>query len=184
MAIFKTQWVILQVWKYSENQLYYKIFFRDYGILTVAKRKKAKEKPVDIGYLINCEVITKEKNSVHTVGNIKIISYFETQNTPYSHIESFLKLLWYIKKNLPDGSPHPEIFDILMRYIPLTKTWKEQTHILTHLKIMCCVWELWETHNNQMTTKILKFIHNTKHSDILRLWAIPEENIKHLEQLL
>ncbi len=184
MAIFKTQWVVLQVWKYSENSLYYKIFFRDYGILTVAKKKKAREKPIDIGYLISCEVITKQKDSIHTIGNIKIISYFETKDTAYNKIESFLKLLWYIKKNLPTGSPHYEIFDILYLYIPISNSQNSQKYILTYLKIVSSLWELWATHKNETTAKILKFIHATKYSDILRLWAIPQESLKHLELLL
>jgi len=145
---------------------------------------KAREKPIDIGYLINCEVITKEKSSVHTIGNIKIISFFETKNAPYSYIESFLKLLSYIKRNLPDGSPHYEIFDILTLYIPLSNSWNHQKFILTNLKIISSLWELWVDHNNSTTAKILKFISATKYSDILRLWAIPEENLKHLEQVL
>lgn len=180
MAIFKTQWVVLQVWKYSEKQLYYKIFFREYGILTVAKRKKSKEKPIDIGYLINCEVITSDKNTVHTIGNIKILTFFETKDTAYSRIESFLKLLSYIKKQIPDGSPHYEIFDILWVYLPISNLADQQKFLLTYLKIMSSLWELWETHQNQTTAKILKFIHNTKYTGILRLWPIPEENLHHL----
>lgn len=184
MAIFKTQWVVMQVWKYSENQLYYKIFFRDYGILTVAKKKKAREKPIDIWYYVSCEIITKEKDSVHTIWNIKIISYFETKDVQYHEIESFLKLLWFIKKNLPAGSPHYEIFDILHIYIPSSNIKNNQKYILTYLKIISSLGELWETHQNETTWKILKFIHATKYSDILRLWPIPEENLKHLEQIL
>jgi len=184
MAIFKTLWVVLQVWKYSENQLYHKIFFRDYGILTVTKKKKAREKPIDIGYLISCEIITKEKNAVHTIGNIKIISYLETKELPYNQIESFLKLLYYIKKNIPEGSPHYEIFDILNSYIPNSHEKNNQKYTLTYLKIVSCLWELWESHRNPTTTKILKFINTSKYIDVLRLWNIPDENIKHLEQLL
>lgn len=184
MAIFKTWWVVLQVWKYSENSLYYKIFFREYGILTVAKKKKAREKPIDIGYLISCEIITKDTSSVHTIGNIKINSIFETQNSSYLHIESFLKLLSYIKKSIPHWSPHYEIFDILTLYIPLSNSWNYQKYILTHLKIMSSLWDLWESHQNQTTAKILKFINISKYNDILRLGVIPEENLKHLEHLL
>jgi len=184
MAIFKTQWVVLQVWKYSENSLYYKVFFRDYGILTVIKKKKTREKPIDIGYFISCEVITRDKSSVHTIGNIKIISFFETQNTPYNEIESFLLLLSYIKKNIPDWSPHYEIFDILTTYIPLSNLGNRGKFLLTRLKIVSSLWELGEVHKDPTTSKILKFIRVSKYSDIIRLWTIPEENIKHLEQIL
>jgi len=176
--------MVLQVWKYSENSLYYKIFFREYGILTVTKKKKVREKPIDIGYLINCEVITSSKSSVHTIGNIKIIAFLETSGISYTQIESFLKLLYYIKKNIPDWSPHYEIFDILNTYIPKSNSWNIQLYILTHLKIISCLWELPDTHSDITSSKILKFINTSKYTDILRLWEIPEENIKHLKKML
>jgi len=184
MAIFKTTWVVLQVWKYSEKELYYKIFFRDYWVLTVSKRKKSKEKPIDIWYFINCEVITSEKSSVHTIGNISINSFFETQNIPYKQIESFLLLLWYIKKNIPDWSPHYELFDIISLAIDSQESLNTDKLILTHIKIIACLWNLWDTHPDTTTQKILTFIHNNKYSQIMKLWSIPEENKKHLEQML
>ena len=174
----------MQVWKYSEDRLYSKVFFKDYWILTVTKKKKTREKPIDIGYLISCEVITKEKNSMHTIGNIKIISYFETKHQLYEQIESFLKLLYYIKKNIPEGAPHYEIFDILYTYIPISHENNKQKYILSYLKIISLLWELWESHQNPTSAKILKFIANSKYTDVLRLWKIPEENLQHLEQML
>lgn len=184
MAIFKTTWVVLQVWKYSEKELYYKIFFRDYGVLTVLKRKKSKEKPIDIGYFINCEVITKEKKSVHTIWNISINSFFQTQHISYSQIESFLSLLGYIKKHLPNGSPHYEVFDIISLAIDVQEHLNHDKLILTHIKVIACLWNLWETHTNPTTQKILKFIHTHKYDQIMKLWPIPEENKKHLEYIL
>lgn len=184
MSIFKTQWVVIQVWKYSDNELYYKILFRDYGILTVKKRKKAREKPVDIGYLISCEIITHHAKTVHTIGNIKISAFFETKNRPYSEIESFLTILALIKKQLPEWSPHYEIYDILSLAIDLQETLHSQKFLLTHLKIIAALWNLWEIHSDETTKKILKFIHTNKYQDIIRLWNIPDETQKYLEWLI
>jgi len=174
----------MQVWKYSDNELYYKIFFRDYGILTVKKRKKAREKPVDIGYYIHCEIITHESKTVHTIGNIKIHSFFETQNRSYSEIESFLKTLSLVKKELPEWSPYYEIYDILAQAIDRQESLNSDKLLLTHLKIISCLWNLWESHNDETVGKILKFIHANKYDQVIRLWTIPKEITKHLEWML
>jgi hypothetical protein len=76
--------------------------FRDYGVLTVKKRKKAREKPIDIGYFIHCEIITHKEKTVHTIGNILIDSFFETQGRSYEEIESFLRILARVKKEVPE----------------------------------------------------------------------------------
>lgn len=184
MSIFKAQWIVIQVWKYSDNELYYKIFFRNYGILTVKKRKKAREKPIDIGYFIHSEIITHQAKTVHTIGNIKIYWFFETKDRSYNEIESFLKILSLIKKEIPEWSPHYEIYDMLADMIDSQETLSIDKLILTHLKAIACLWNLWESHSDESVSKILKFIHQNKYSQIMRLWAIPEESKKHLEKLL
>ena len=184
MSIFKTQWIVLQVWKYSDNELFYKVFFKDYGILTVKKRKKAREKPVDIGYLISCEILTHNQKTIHTIGNIKIISFFDTKQRPYSEIEAFLKLLVQIKKEIPEWNPHFEIFDILFWAVSHQEKLNFQKILLTRLKIISCLWHLSDEHNDVTCQKILKFIHSHSYKDILRLWNIPEETGKKLEHLL
>ena len=184
MSIFKAEGILLQMWKYSNNELYYKILFREYGILTVKKRKKAREKPVDIWYLIHCEIITHQAKSVHTISNIKIQSFFTTQWRSYSDIESFLKILSLIKKELPEWSPHYEIYDIASTMIDSQETITSDKLLLTHLKIISSLWNLWESHSDETVTKILKFIQTNKYSQIMRLWSIPEDAKKHLENLL
>ena len=79
MSIFKTEGIVLQVGKYSEKELYYKIFFRDYGILTVTKKKKVREKTIDIGYFISLEIITSSQKNVHTIGNIRVKCFFTSE---------------------------------------------------------------------------------------------------------
>lgn len=184
MGIFKTQWIVLQVGKYSEKELFYKIFFRDYGVLTVKKKKKVREKPIDIWYLISCEIITSNTKNIHTLWNIKITTFFQTENTPYKNIELFLRLLWNIKKQLPEWSPAYDLYDILSLYLKSSDPLSIQKLILTHLKIIACMWNLWETHSDETSRKILKFIHTRSYNDILRLWKIPRETQKHLEYLI
>ncbi len=183
MSIFKTHGIVLKQGKYSEKELYYKILFRDYGILTVTKRKKSREKPIDTWYFVSCEIITHASKSVHTIGNIKINSYFQAWWKKYSEIELFLKILSEVHSQIPEGSPHYEIYDILSYYIEESSSLSYYKLILVGLKIKCCLGSLWESHPNETIMKILKFIHANKYSDILRLWAISDDLIKDLEQL-
>ena len=180
MSIFKTSWIVLQLWKISEKQLFYKILFRDYGILTVTKKKKTREKPIDIGYIIDCEIITYKDRNIHTIGNIKVLWFFQTENRKYHDIESFLKILSLVSKQLPAWSPHYEIYDILSSLLQQENKLDSQKLLLTHLKIISCLWNLSDSHLDPTTQKILKFIHSSKYNDILRLWTIPEEAIKKL----
>lgn len=184
MSIFKTQWIVLQVWKYSDNELFYKVFFKDYGILTVKKRKKTREKPVDIGYLISCEILTHSEKAIHTIGSIKIISFFDTKQRLYNEIEGFLKLLVQVKKEIPEWSPHFEIFDILFWAINNQDKLKSQKILLTHLKIISCLWNLSDEHQDITCQKILKFIHSHSYKDIFRLWDIPEDIVRQLEEII
>jgi len=144
MGVFKTYGIVLRQWKYSEKELYYKILFRDYGILTVTKRKKAREKPIDTGYFVSCEIITHASKSVHTIGNIKIHSYFQSEGKKYSEIELFLKMLWKIITQMPEGSPHYEIYDILSYYIEESNSLTYYKLLLTAIKIQCSLWNIWE----------------------------------------
>lgn len=183
MSVFKTQWIVLRVGKISEKELFYKVLFRDYGILTVTKKKKTREKPVDIGFHISCEIITHNKKTVHTIGNIKILHFFETKEKAYSEIEAFLIIIWKVQKQLPEGFPHREIYDIFSLFLSQENI-KAQTLLLTNLKITQALWNLNDIHKDITTQKILKFIHSSHYKDILRLWKIPEETLKNLEHML
>jgi len=184
MSIFKTEWIVLQLKKIDEKEIFYKVFFRDYGILSVKKKKKAREKPIDWWYFIACEIITQYEKNIHTIGNIKIKSFFQTEWKSYNDIASFLKILWHIKQELPEWSPHYEIYDILVLFIQNEKHITSVSLLLTQLKIKQCFWNLPDTHIDQTTQKILKFIHTHHYKDILRLKEIPEETQKKLEQML
>ena len=67
MHVFKTQGIVLRMGKISERELWYKIFFQEYGVLMVQKQKKVREKPIDIGYHVGCEILTHEHKKSHTI---------------------------------------------------------------------------------------------------------------------
>lgn len=184
MSIFKADGIVLQVIKLSEKELMYKVLFRDYGILQVKKRKKTREKPIDIGYLISSEIITRNEQNIHTVWNIKILHFFETTWRNYHDIERFLKILSLVQKELPPWSPHYEMYDIFSILIknPLNST--SHKLLLTQLKLIQCLGNLPEKHNDITTQKVLKFLHTHHFKDILRLGTIPIDTQKKLEQML
>lgn len=181
MSIFKTQGIVLHVGKYSEKELLYTVFFRDYWILKVKKKKKLREKPIDVWYYINCEVMTHSEKRVHTVGNIGIKCFFVSEGKTYKEIELFLRLIQQISSQIPQWNPHYEVYDILSQYI---QDGQHCSIILTYLKILQCLWNLGDTHRDMNTQKVLKFIHSHHYKDVLKLKNIPEDTRKNLEQML
>ncbi len=183
MSVFKAEWIVLQVMKISEKELLYKVLFRDYGILKVKKKKKIREKPIDIGHLIHSEIATQTGREIHSIGNIKIISFFDSKQRLYSDIERFLKILSRTLKELPIWSPHYEIFDLLSYLIKNIKLIGDSKLLLTQLKLIACLWSLPETHLDPTTWKILKFIHSHNYKDVMRLWEVPEDTVRLLQNM-
>lgn len=101
MNVFKTSGVVLKVQKQNDKQLLYSVFFRDYGKLLVSKKKKTREKPLDIGYCITCEIITKSSKDIHTIGNIKILSEFNHTLKDFQTIQKYLEIIHTILKEIP-----------------------------------------------------------------------------------
>lgn len=184
MSFFKTEGIVLKVTKISEWELLYRMLFRDYGILSVSKKKKVREKPIDIWHLASCEIVTKKHRDIHTIGNIKIISFFSSQWRSYQDLEDFLKILVRIHKEIPAWSPHYEIYDILSLCIKSEATMNSSKILLTHLKIISVLWNLPENHTNPTCEKTLKFLHKYSYKEILKLWDMPEDTKKALENVL
>ena len=184
MHVFKTEGIVLRMGKISERELWYKIFFQEYGMLLVQKQKKAREKPIDIGYHISCEILTHEHKKTHTIWNIAILRYFESKERPYQEIELFLKNIAILQKNIPDGVPHQELFTILKEILSLKVALRYQKMLLLSLKIQAILGNLPENHEDTTCQKILKFLHHNSSKDVLRLAEIPEEVKKTLEKLL
>lgn len=183
MSFFKTTWLVLNVEKMNEKEFLYTIFFRDYGVLKVMKKKKTREKLIDTGYIIGCEIITKNDRKVHTIWNIKTLGHFSPENKNFLIIQSFLSLLSYLKKNLPEWSPHYEVFDIFPLLLE-KKDFNFQHILLARLKITSLLGNLWDKHPDETCSKILKFTHLHHFKDILRLGKIPEESLNKLTSLL
>lgn len=180
MSIFKTTWVILKVKKQSDNQFLYTVFFRDYGILTVQKRKKWKEKTLDIWYLINCEIITYQWKEIHTIGNIQIKGQFKYEWRTYKEIEIYLKLIQYIIIEVPVWIESKEIFSHLKYISENNEKFSYCQIVLFFLKIKILLWELNYLWNNVTIQKILLFLEKNKPETIIKLSWISEEILEEL----
>lgn len=183
MSVFQAKWVVLKIVSKTEKDFLYLTFFENYGKLVVIKKKKAREKALDIGYLINCEISTQEGRNIHSIRNINIVSYFDYKDKPFSEIESFMKLLSFIDKNTVDGNPVFEIFHWLETLLQKGKKLTQEKIILTKLKSQDIFWDLWEKHSNDTVKKILKFIHTHSMKDILKLKGIEEGILEELKKI-
>ena len=180
MSIFKTKWIILKIEKLKPWEFLYTVFSEEYGKILCNKKINKKEKTIDLGYLINFEIYTKENISIHKIRNIKIISEFNMENKSFVVLNNYLILLSIVLNKIPKGNPIYEIFNLL-EIINTTKNISETQLILAKLKIISIFWELNENNKNNIVSKILKFINTNKVNRILKLTWISEEIKKELE---
>ena len=174
MSIFKTKWIILKINKIDSSNQLYTIFTYDYWIIKCSKKRNSKEKNLDLWYLINSEIETKENSGIHKMRNIKIKWEFKTENKSFSEINWFLETLWYLLRNFPEWVSNYELFWIL-EYIIKLKHLSEIQIILSKLKIKNIFWELNLEDKNKTVSKILKFINSNNIETILKLVWVDEK---------
>lgn len=166
----------------QKNENLYTIFSYDYWKIKAVKKLSKREKNLDLWYLINFEIETKNKTNIHKIKNIKIISEFNTENVWFSIINKYLELLSTILKHIPDWIAVYEIFEI-MELVNSRKNISELQLILSKLKILAISWELNIEHQNKTVWKILKFVSSNYINDIFRLSGIGEEIKKELKDI-
>lgn len=185
MHYFKTEWVLLSQKKLSEKEFLYKIFFKDYGILSVKKLKKAREKNLDSWYVIICEIITHDakKNILPSITNIKIKDFFNPEKKTHSEVYEFLSSIAYIEKSIPSWFPHIKTYDIALLMISSQDILTASSHILLRLKMCAYNGDLPIEHTNTNVQKVLKFVYTASTQELLKLKKIPEEILLALKTL-
>jgi recombinational DNA repair protein (RecF pathway) len=174
MSIFKSKWIIIKIDKMKPGEFLYTIFTKDYWKIRCNKKLSKQEKTLDLGYLINFEIYTKENVSIHKINNIKIISEFNHENKSFTELNNYLGILAIVLNKTPTGSPVYELFELLETINHINDI-NETKLILFKIKIISIFWELNETHNNETVQKILKFINANKIERILKLTWINED---------
>lgn len=183
MSIFKTKGIILRINKLKPWEFLYTIFTREYWKILCNKKQSKTEKTLDLWYLINFEITTKENVSIHKIRNIKILSEFNSENKAFSILNNYLIILSIVHNKIPNWNPIYELFDLL-ELINSFKDIDETKLILTRLKIVSILWELGESNSNETVAKILKFINSNKIDRVLKLTGINEEIRKELDWIL
>ena len=181
MLIFKSSWIILKIHKVNEKDFLYTIFTQEYGKIMCQKKYSKTEKSLDIGYIIQFEIETKEDKKVHKMRNIKILSDFSPTNKSFDVLQNYLELLAIILKNIPEGVQAYWVIDIL-EYIHDYENITADKILLSKLKLLHILGTLPYEHSNETTNKVLKFIHAKPVSEIFKLWAIPDDIKKDLEE--
>lgn len=183
MSLFKSKWIILGIKRKEAEGDIYTFFSFEFGKILVQKKKKQREKSLDIGYIINCEIETNEKKTLHRIKNIKIKYEFHTEWKDFSLIFEFLQLIALIKRLSPDGVPIPEIYQICSKLHKL-KEISYSKLLLAKLKVLDIHWILWESPQDMDIKKIIKFIRENNIETIYRLQEFDTVLIKKLQNLL
>jgi recombinational DNA repair protein (RecF pathway) len=183
MSFFKTKWVILAVKKKEWDDTIYTFFSFEYGKILIQKKKKVREKPLDIGYIIQCEVVTQDGKSIHKIKNLKIKSQFLYEQREFLTINEYLTLIALIKKLTPDWASIPEIYKIISSLHKL-KDISEEKIILWELKVLNVLGLLKWENENPLIQKLLKFIDQNSIDTIYKLKWIDEGMRKELKSLV
>jgi hypothetical protein len=164
----------------KDSDFLYTIFSYDYGIIRTNKKwtlsttwRGVKWKTLDVWYVINFEISTKEEQSIHKMRNIHILSEFSHENRKFSEIHNYLIFLKTILKKIPEWVPNYEIFEIVEK--TNISSWEDIKLILSSLKVLDIAWELDIEHKDKIVKKILYFIHRNKIDTILKLSWIDEQ---------
>jgi predicted metal-dependent phosphoesterase TrpH len=182
MSLFKTQAIILNYKKIKDKDFVYTIFTKDFWKILVNKKYSQKEKNLDIWYIINCEIETKENRDIHKIRNIKIKYEFLNQKRSFAEINKYLEILNYIYKNIELWITNQEIYNIL-EYLNSQKEINEIKLLLTKLKLININWELNIENKDNTINKILKFINLNNIKTILKLNWITKEIKNKLEKI-
>lgn len=182
MSLFKTKAIILKISKVKEKDFIYDIFTYDYGKIKVQKKDSKKEKSLDSGYIINCEIETKEWRDIHKIKNIKIKSEFRYEQLEFEIINLYLSIIWIIYQKIPFWVEFKDIFEIIEE-INSKKNIDKTKLVLSKLKVIDLLWELKIDNDDEVIRKILKFINKNKIKDILKLTWINLDTISKLNEV-
>ncbi|MFA5917198.1 MAG: recombination protein O N-terminal domain-containing protein [Candidatus Gracilibacteria bacterium] len=173
MAIFKTKAIILKISKVKDKDFIYDIFTFDYGRIKAQKKEHKKEKSLDLGYIINCEIETKEQRDIHKIKNIKIKKEFNCENKDFATINEYLTIIGLVYNKLPEGIVFKDVFEIIEE-INDTNNIDEIKLILSRLKVINLLGELNLMHEDELVQKVLKFINSNKLKEIFKLNGFDE----------
>lgn len=181
MSIFKDKAIVLNIKKIKDKELLYTLFTYEYWKIKANKKYSKTEKSLDLWYLIDFEIITKENVSIHKIKNIKIKSNFNTnKDKNFYELNNYMILLSKIYRELPDWISNKEIFKIIEIVNNYEKI-DEIKLILAKLKIESILWNLSDNNKNKTIEKIIKFIINNDINTIFKLTWINDEIKKELE---
>ncbi len=181
--LFKTKAIVLHLEKNKQNEFVYTVFSQEYWKILIQKKIRTKEKILDIGYIINAEIKTKEGTTIHKVGNIKIKSEFLYENKSFEEINEYLTLMSIILKNCPFWLSISEIFSTIEK-VNGEKNITIQKLIIAHLKLYNILWILKITHQNKTIEKILKFINKNKIETLFRLAPLEDDILNEMRKIV
>ena len=183
MSIFKSKGIVLKKISVGEKDILYDIFTYDFWRIKAKKKPKTREKNLDIWYIINFEIETKEGKDIHRIRNIKIKSEFPYEWKSFLDIHEYLKFLHTIILYIPQGIGVKEVFDIVEK-VNDKKTINAFKVHLARLKILDIVGVLGTQHSNDEVRKIVEYVRKNKIDDILKLKCENEEILTIIAQIL
>lgn len=180
MSVFKDEAIVLKIDKVKDKELLYTLFTKQYWKIKANKKYSKTEKTLDIWYVINFEIVTKENVKIHKIQSIKIKNQFN-KDLWFTILNSYLELLSLINKNILEWIAFIEIFEII-DFINKYEKIDFIKILLAKLKVFSLLWDLKISNEKNMINKILLFISKNDIKTIFKLTGISYEIEKELSR--
>jgi hypothetical protein len=135
-----------------------------------------------LGYIINCEIETRESRDIHKIKNLKIKSEFSYESKDFAIINEYLNILGIVYQKIPFGLVYRDIFELLEE-LNDKKSIDETKLVLARLKVIDLLGELKVENSDLLVGRILKFINKNRIKEIFRLNGISNELLIKLRNL-
>lgn len=160
MSIFKDKAIVTKVEKLKDKDFLYTLFTYEYWKIRANKKISLKEKPLDLWYIINFEIVTSPNAKIHKIKNIKIKSEFRNTKS-FEELNLYLEILSIIYREIPDWLSNKEIFT-LVEFINNDEKIDKNKLLLTKLKLKSLLWNLPNNNENKTIEKYLNIINENK----------------------
>jgi hypothetical protein len=135
-----------------------------------------------LGYIINCEIETRESRDIHKIKNLKIKSEFSYESKDFAIINEYLNILGIVYQKIPFGLVYRDIFELLEE-LNDKKSIDETKLVLARLKVIDLLGELKVENSDLLVGRILKFINKNRIKEIFNLNGISNELLIKLRNL-
>lgn len=180
--VYVTEGIILEKTELRDTEKSYLVLTKEYGKIRWFFKESSKQTPCDIGTVV--EIHLDRKNDVNRIKSCRQKRSFRISGTTFENIHSFLIILAFCKRNIPEGWGDG-IFYQELSYL-IYRSWEADLHHLLFLSELrfLSLFHDWPERNLNPTLEKLKDL-SARHriSDLEKILGIPEDSYQIVHSL-